>query len=120
MRIHVSCLGAATPEPPVHNHRRHIDHRPIKWIGHHLLKRSPHNLQLVNALATAIGQALCHAVIGISLLGWVIDLAKFAIAQYVSREPKGNAKNTKDYFLAGKSLPWWTIGASLIAVNISA
>ena len=65
MRIRVSCLGAAAPELPTHNHRRHVDHRQIKWIGHHLLKRSPHNLQLVNALATAIGQALCHAVIGI-------------------------------------------------------
>ena len=28
-------------------------------------------------------------------------------------------KNTEDYFLAGKSLPWWAIGASLIAANIS-
>lgn len=44
----------------------------------------------------------------------------FAIAQYVSREPGGGAKSTEDYFLAGKSLPWWAIGASLIAANISA
>ena len=29
-------------------------------------------------------------------------------------------KNAEDYFLAGKSLPWWAIGASLIAANISA
>ncbi|HRW31121.1 MAG TPA: hypothetical protein P5227_14055, partial [Emcibacteraceae bacterium] len=42
------------------------------------------------------------------------------IAQYVSREKAGHDKNTKDYFLAGKSLPWWAIGASLIAANISA
>jgi len=44
----------------------------------------------------------------------------FAIAQWVSREPKGEVKNTEDYFLAGKSLPWWAIGASLVAANISA
>ena len=44
----------------------------------------------------------------------------FGIAQYVSREPKGTQKSTEDYFLAGKSLPWWAIGASLIAANISA
>ncbi|MCR4681145.1 MAG: sodium/solute symporter [Bacteroidales bacterium] len=33
-----------------------------------------------------------------------------------------NKKNrsAEDYFLASKSLPWWTIGASLIAANISA
>ena len=44
----------------------------------------------------------------------------FAIAIYVSREPAGHSKNTEDYFLAGKSLPWWAIGASLVAANISA
>jgi solute:Na+ symporter, SSS family len=43
-----------------------------------------------------------------------------AIAFWVSREKKGHVKDTSDYFLAGKSLPWWAIGASLIAANISA
>ena len=33
---------------------------------------------------------------------------------------KGKEKSAEDYFLAGKSLPWWAIGASLIAANISA
>lgn len=33
---------------------------------------------------------------------------------------KGKEKSEEDYFLAGKSLPWWAIGASLIAANISA
>jgi len=42
------------------------------------------------------------------------------IALWVSREPAGTTKDTEDYFLAGKSLPWWAIGASLIAANISA
>ena len=42
------------------------------------------------------------------------------IAQWVSREKSGHEKDTKDYFLAGKALPWWAIGASLIAANISA
>lgn len=44
----------------------------------------------------------------------------FALAQWVSRERPGHAKDTSDYFLASKSLPWWAIGASLIAANISA
>ena len=38
----------------------------------------------------------------------------------VSREKKGHEKDSKDYFLASKALPWWAIGASLIASNISA
>jgi SSS family solute:Na+ symporter len=44
----------------------------------------------------------------------------FALAQWVSREKAGHAKDTSDYFLASKALPWWAIGASLIAANISA
>ena len=47
-------------------------------------------------------------------------LALIALATWVSREKKGHQKDTEDYFLAGKSLPWWAIGASLIAANISA
>lgn len=39
---------------------------------------------------------------------------------YMSRTKKGEEKTAEDYFLAGKSLPWWAIGASLIAANISA
>ena len=41
------------------------------------------------------------------------------IALWVSRKPKGHKRNAEDYFLAGRSLPWWIIGASLIASNIS-
>lgn len=43
-----------------------------------------------------------------------------ALATWVSREKAGHDKDTKDYFLASKALPWWAIGASLVAANISA
>jgi SSS family solute:Na+ symporter len=43
-----------------------------------------------------------------------------AIALWVSRPTIGHNRDTQDYFLAGKNLPWWAIGASLIAANISA
>ncbi|MDD4150007.1 MAG: sodium/sugar symporter [Bacteroidales bacterium] len=39
---------------------------------------------------------------------------------WVSRNKKGQTKTSEDYFLASRSLPWWAIGASLIAANISA
>jgi SSS family solute:Na+ symporter len=42
------------------------------------------------------------------------------VALFVSRTKKGTKKTAKDYFLADKSLPWWAVGASLIAANISA
>lgn len=44
----------------------------------------------------------------------------FGLAQLVSREKPGHQKDSSDYFLASKNLPWWAIGASLIAANISA
>ncbi|MBN1769395.1 MAG: sodium/solute symporter [Prolixibacteraceae bacterium] len=39
---------------------------------------------------------------------------------WLSRSKKGHQKDSKDYFLAGGTLSWWAIGASLIAANISA
>jgi SSS family solute:Na+ symporter len=60
----------------------------------------------------------------LSTLDTVIVLAYlagiFVLAQWVSREKGGHEKSAKDYFLASKALPWWAIGASLIAANISA
>jgi SSS family solute:Na+ symporter len=50
----------------------------------------------------------------------VYALSLLLLAQWVSREKAGHQKNTGDYFLAGRALPWWAIGASLIAANISA
>ncbi|MCL4111306.1 UNVERIFIED_CONTAM: hypothetical protein GTU68_034019 [Idotea baltica] len=41
------------------------------------------------------------------------------LAYYVSRSPEDAKRSAEDYFLAGRSLPWWIIGASLIASNIS-
>ena len=40
------------------------------------------------------------------------------IGLYIANRRKTG--NTEGYFLAGKSLPWWAIGTSLIAANISA
>ncbi|MDA0316515.1 MAG: sodium/sugar symporter [Bacteroidetes bacterium] len=42
------------------------------------------------------------------------------VGLWMSRDKKGYQKTAEDYFLASKSLPWWAIGASLIAANISA
>lgn len=47
-------------------------------------------------------------------------LMLLVVAQLVSREKAGHQKDSSDYFLAGRELPWWAIGASLIAANISA
>ena len=47
--------------------------------------------------------------------GWIIFMMGFGI--YLSW---GKQKTTQDYFLASKALPWWAVGGSLIASNISA
>lgn len=39
---------------------------------------------------------------------------------FLSRNKKGQEKTANDYFLAGNTLTWWAVGASLIAANISA
>ncbi len=39
---------------------------------------------------------------------------------FLSRNRNGKEKNANDYFLAGNTLTWWAVGASLIAANISA
>ena len=39
---------------------------------------------------------------------------------FLGRNKKGHEKSANDYFLAGNTLTWWAVGASLIAANISA
>ena len=53
---------------------------------------------------------------------WIIAIycvGLISLATWVSKS-NGKEKTSEDYFLAGRSLPWWAIGASLIAANISA
>ncbi|MEZ4978485.1 MAG: sodium/solute symporter [Chitinophagales bacterium] len=57
-----------------------------------------------------------------STLDWIVFIAylcfMIAIGIYLSLSNK--SKDSKEYFLAGRNLAWWAIGASLIASNISA
>lgn len=50
----------------------------------------------------------------------VYAVALIAIATFISLSKSGEKKTAEDYFLAGRSLPWWAIGTSLIAANIAA
>jgi len=54
------------------------------------------------------------------IIFFLYALLIIGVGLYVSRTKKGQEKTAEDYFLAGKNLPWWAIGASLIAANISA
>lgn len=58
-----------------------------------------------------------------SLIDTLVFVIYFAIilgvGVWVTRMKKG-PQTSKDYFLAGNSLSWWVVGASVIASNISA
>lgn len=58
-------------------------------------------------------------IIDFVILG-VYALLLVGVGLWVSRTKKGHTKTAEDYFLASKALPWWAIGSSLIAANISA
>ena len=49
---------------------------------------------------------------------YIIILVSLGV--FLSRGKKGEEKSSTDYFLAGNTLTWWAVGASLIAANISA
>ncbi len=57
-------------------------------------------------------------------IDWVIFFAYalviVGLGLWVSRTKKGQQKTSQDYFLANRSLPWWAIGSTLLAANISA
>jgi len=50
------------------------------------------------------------------IVAWIFGLLVFGI--YISLTSK--KETSSDYFLASNSLPWWAVGGSLIAANISA
>ena len=47
-------------------------------------------------------------------------LLLICLGLFFGRTKKGQEKSAGDYFLAGNTLTWWAVGASLIAANISA
>ena len=59
-----------------------------------------------------------------TLLDWTIFISYAIIivvlGLWVSRTKKGQQKTSQDYFLASRALPWWAIGSTLLAANISA
>ena len=61
---------------------------------------------------------------GFQTIDYIVVVAYLALliflGFFLSRSKNGKEKDSKDYFLAGNTLTWWAVGASLIAANISA
>ena len=47
-------------------------------------------------------------------------IALISLGLFISKTDTPHQSKTVGYFLADKGLPWWAVGASLIASNISA
>lgn len=66
----------------------------------------------------AISQSGFEAIDFIILVVYIVLLV--SLGMFLSRDKDGKGKSANDYFLAGNTLTWWAVGASLIAANISA
>ncbi len=66
----------------------------------------------------AISQSGFESIDFIILIVYIILLV--SLGMFLSRDKDGKEKSASDYFLAGNTLTWWAVGASLIAANISA
>ena len=69
-------------------------------------------------LGQAIGTSGFKTIDLIILLIYLVVLVGLGL--FLGRTKKGEEKSANDYFLAGNTLTWWAVGASLIAANISA
>ncbi|MBQ0022413.1 MAG: sodium/solute symporter [Prevotellaceae bacterium] len=70
------------------------------------------------SIAEAISNSGFETIDLIILVVYIILLV--SLGMFLSRDKDGKEKSANDYFLAGNTLTWWAVGASLIAANISA
>lgn len=72
----------------------------------------------MNSISEAISQSGFKSIDVIILVLYLVLLVSLGL--FLSRNKGGKEKSANDYFLAGNTLTWWAVGASLIAANISA
>ncbi|MBQ5408253.1 MAG: sodium/sugar symporter [Prevotella sp.] len=72
----------------------------------------------MNSISEAIAMSGFKTVDFVILVCYLILLVSLGL--FLSRNKDGKEKSANDYFLAGNTLTWWAVGASLIAANISA
>ncbi len=71
-------------------------------------------MSIIESMANNGFETIDYVVFGV----YIVILVGMGI--FLSRSKKGEEKSSTDYFLAGNTLTWWAVGASLIAANISA
>ena len=56
----------------------------------------------------------------LSLLDWSIIIGYFVLSLFVGLwASKNSASNRKSFFLAGRNMPWWLLGISMVATTFS-
>ena len=57
----------------------------------------------------------------ISILDWIIIFSFFAVFILIGFvTSKKSGKNSKEFFLSGRNMPWWMLGISMVATTFSA
>jgi SSS family solute:Na+ symporter len=72
----------------------------------------------MNSFSEALASSGFKTIDFVILVCYLILLVSLGL--FLSRNKDGKEKSANDYFLAGNTLTWWAVGASLIAANISA
>lgn len=54
------------------------------------------------------------------LIDWLVVFMYMGLTTWVGHMLRGQQATIKDFFLGGKSLPWWAVSGSIIATEISA
>ena len=72
----------------------------------------------MNSISEALASSGFKNIDFVILVCYLILLVSLGL--FLSRNKDGKEKSANDYFLAGNTLTWWAVGASLIAANISA
>ena len=71
------------------------------------------------SITESLSQSGLEAIDYLILLIYIAMLISLGFFLNYSRENKSKKKTAANYFLAGNTLTWWAVGASLIAANIS-
>ncbi len=57
---------------------------------------------------------------GLVDIDWIVVGVYFTVVAIVATLVSRNQKGPRDYFLGGRSIPWWAAGLSIIATETSA
>lgn len=55
-----------------------------------------------------------------TVLDWIVVVGYMVLTTWVGHRMSGQQASIKDFFLGGKTLPWWAVSGSMVATEISA